>query len=66
MDDVLLMADNEKDLQTLLNITVNTENKYHMVFGEEKSKIGIKKHNETGKHDTKNHRKLQIASSQVA
>ena len=67
MDDVLLMADNEKDLQTLLNITVNTANKYHIVFGEEKSKImimnskkGTKKHNETGEHDTKNHRKLQI------
>ena len=41
MDDVLLMADNEKDLQTLLNITVNTANKYHIVFGEEKSKIMI-------------------------
>ena len=41
MDDVLLMAENEKDLQTLLNITVNTANKYHIVFGEEKSKIMI-------------------------
>ena len=40
MDDVLI-ADNEKYLQTLLNITVNTANKYHIVFGDEKSKIMI-------------------------
>ena len=37
MDDVLLMANNEKDLQTLLNITVSTANKYHIVFGEEQN-----------------------------
>ena len=64
MDDVLLMADNEKDLQTLLNITVNTASKYHIVFGEEKSKIMImelkketKKYNETRK-TTENYKYL--------
>ena len=54
MDDVLLMADNEKDLQTLLNITVNTANKYHILFGEEKSKIMIM----TSKQELKNTMKL--------
>ena len=35
------MTHNEKDLQTLLNITVNKANKYHMVFRDEKSKIMV-------------------------
>ncbi len=39
MDNILLMADNEKDLQKLLNITKETADKYHIVFGEEKSKV---------------------------
>ncbi len=39
MDDVLLLTDNEKDLQQLLDITHKTSDKYHIVFGEEKSKV---------------------------
>ena len=43
MDDVLLMADNEKDLQDMLDITMRISEKYHIVFGEEKSKVMIMK-----------------------
>ena len=45
MDDVLLMADNEKDLQDMLDITMRISEKYHIVFGEEKSKVMIMKKN---------------------
>ena len=31
------MADNEKDLQDMLDITMRISEKYHIVFGEEKS-----------------------------
>ena len=56
-------------------ICVCNTSTHHIVFGEEKSKSiwrrkeqnndhelkkGTKKHNETGEHDIKNHRKLQI------
>ena len=43
MDDVLLMADNEKNLQDMLDITMRISEKYHIVFGEEKSKVMIMK-----------------------
>ena len=43
MDDVLLMADNEKDLQDMLDITMRISEKYHIVFGEEKGKVIIMK-----------------------
>ena len=38
MDDVVLIAENQEELQEMLNITENIANKYHIVFGEEKSK----------------------------
>ena len=38
MDDVVLLAENEKDLQEMLTITKKTADKYHIVFGQEKSK----------------------------
>ena len=47
-------------------MTVNTENKYHSIWrrkeqnNDHEHKKVTEKHNETGKHDTKNHRKLQI------
>ena len=55
MDDVLLMADNEKELQTLLSIPVSTVNKYHIVFGEEKSQNNDHEHT---KNELKNTMKL--------
>jgi hypothetical protein len=39
MDDVVLMAESEKELQEMLNITQKVANKYHIVFGKEKSKV---------------------------
>ncbi len=41
MDDVVLMANSEKELQTMLDKTDEIANKYHLVFGEEKSKVMI-------------------------
>ncbi len=41
MDDVLLMANSEEELQNMLNETDKIANKYHLVFGEEKSKVMI-------------------------
>ena len=38
MDDVVLLSDNEKDMQDLLDITYTIAGKYHIEFGEEKSK----------------------------
>ena len=38
MDDVVLMAETAEDLQEMLNITKKVADKYHIVFGEEKSK----------------------------
>ena len=39
MDDVALIAENHKDLQTMLNITHDVANIYHIEFGMAKSKI---------------------------
>ena len=36
MDDVVPIAENQEDLQEMLNITGNIANKYHTVFGEGK------------------------------
>ena len=41
MDDVLLMSDSPKELQKLLNATNKIANKYHIEFGDAKSKIMI-------------------------
>ena len=37
MDDVVLIADNPKDMQELLNTTDHVSNKCHVAFGKEKS-----------------------------
>ena len=39
MDDVALIAENHKDLQTMLNITYDVANRYHIEFEMAKSKI---------------------------
>ena len=39
MDDVALISENHKDLQTMLNITYDVANRYHIEFGMAKSKI---------------------------
>ena len=39
MDDVALIATDPKNLQTMLDITDETANRYHVEFGEPKSKI---------------------------
>jgi hypothetical protein len=41
MDDVVLMAETEDELQGMLNTTKRIADKYHIVFGKEKSKILI-------------------------
>ena len=41
MDDVLLLADTQQELQEMLDITKKVADKYHIVFGEEKSKVMI-------------------------
>ena len=41
MDDVLLMADTPKELQKLLDTTNRIANKYHIEFGEAKSKVMV-------------------------
>ena len=38
MDDVALIVTNTKELQSMLNITNQIANKYHIKFGKEKSK----------------------------
>ncbi len=38
MDDVVLMANSEKELQNMLDKTDEIANKYPLVFGEEKAK----------------------------
>ena len=38
MDDVALVADNRNEMQKMLDITDKTAKKYHIKFGEEKSK----------------------------
>ena len=46
MDDVVLISDNPKELQKMLDITYRIAGKYHIEFGEEKSKamtIGTRK-----------------------
>ena len=60
MDDVLLLADNEKDLQALLDCTHKTASKYHIVFGEEKSKVMV-----IGKRDKQTQCKLGIMKLQT-
>ena len=49
MDDVLLMADTPKELQKLLDTTERIAKKYHIEFGEPKSKIMV-----LGKNPNKN------------
>ena len=39
MDDVVLLSENDKELQEMLDITNNIAKRYHIVFGKEKSKI---------------------------
>ena len=39
MDDVVLSANNPKDLQEMLDITNDIANRYHLKFGNEKSKV---------------------------
>ena len=39
MDDVVLISPDPKELQTMLNITNEIAGRYHIEFGEEKSKI---------------------------
>ena len=39
MDDVALIANNRKEMQAMLNITDDTAKKYHIKFGDEKSKV---------------------------
>jgi hypothetical protein len=52
MDDVVLLANTETELQEMLNTTKKVADKYHIVFGKEKSKImtvNTKKSNEPKK-----------------
>jgi hypothetical protein len=48
MDDVVLMAESEDELQEMLDITQSVANKYHIIFGKAKSKVMVinKKKNE--------------------
>jgi hypothetical protein len=39
MDDVVLMAESPTELQEMLNTTKRVADKYHIVFGKEKSKV---------------------------
>ena len=41
MDDVVLLTDNKKELQEILNITSTIANKYRIEFGQEKTKCMI-------------------------
>ena len=41
MDDVVLVAETETALQEMLTITHEVADKYHIVFGKEKSKVMI-------------------------
>ena len=41
MDDVVLITDNPEELQTMINTTQQVANKYHIEFGQEKSKCMI-------------------------
>jgi hypothetical protein len=50
MDDVVLIAENQKELQEMIDITKQVADKYHIVFGKEKSKVMVIKDKE---HNTK-------------
>ena len=39
MDDMALIAENHNDLETMLNVTYDVANRYHIEFGMAKSKI---------------------------
>jgi hypothetical protein len=41
MDDVVLLTDNPEELQAMINTTQQVANKYHIEFGQEKSKCMI-------------------------
>jgi hypothetical protein len=41
MDDVVLLAKSEKELQKMLDITKRVADEYHIVFGKEKSKVMV-------------------------
>jgi hypothetical protein len=53
MDDVVILANDEKELQDMINTTKRIADKYHIVFGKEKSKTMI-----TSKKESEN--KIQM------